>query len=148
MDRLTFVVIDDGLGRDMWMLEPRNISSVLRVSISGYLAVAFADALQYFWVEEMLYSYCVSLYVPSPTNTLLHKMLKNLANISSSKSTKMSIVLFYLRIFPSTVSTTFRKICWILVGLFIAMPTAFALATAFQCNPVSFSWTGWDGQHE
>ncbi|TKA77221.1 hypothetical protein B0A55_02576 [Friedmanniomyces simplex] len=104
---IAYIMIRAGLGRDMWMLEPENITSVLR----------------YFWIEEMLYSWAVQF-------------------------TKVSIVLFYLRIFSTSVSTRFRPICFKVIGLCIATATAFVLATAFQCSPVSYSWTLWDGQHE
>jgi hypothetical protein len=73
--------------------------------------------------EEVLYSWCVAF-------------------------TKISIVLFYLRIFSEQVSTTFRKICWALIGLFTATPIVFTIVLVNQCKPLSYSWLLWDGQHE
>lgn len=100
-------VIVDGLGKDMWMLEPENITSVLR----------------YFWVEEVLYNWCVTC-------------------------TKISIVLFYLRIFTEQVSSHFRTICWIFIGALTATAIVFTIVLLNQCRPLSYSWTLWDGQHE
>ena len=62
--------------------------------------------------------------------------------------TKVSIVLFYLRIFPETVSTRFRVLCYVVIGVCLSTAVAFSISTAVQCNPVSYSWTLWDGQHQ
>ncbi|KAH7024700.1 uncharacterized protein B0I36DRAFT_250182, partial [Microdochium trichocladiopsis] len=54
---------------------------------------------------------------------------------------KLSILFFFLRIFPDA---TFRRIIWItivVVGLFGA---AYVLAAMFQCWPISYNWTKWN----
>lgn len=58
---------------------------------------------------------------------------------------KLSILLFYLRIFPGTLirkliyGTIFvNAICWVV----------FVLLALFECRPISYSWTKWDGEHE
>ncbi|KAJ0109478.1 uncharacterized protein J7T55_000404 [Diaporthe amygdali] len=58
--------------------------------------------------------------------------------------TRVSIILFYLRIF--TVTETRRKIIWTLVGEII-ISLAFVLTIMFQCTPISYYWTKWDLQH-
>lgn len=58
---------------------------------------------------------------------------------------KISILFFYLRIFPGT---TFRKVVYgtlIFTGL---TSTVFVLATIFQCSPINYQWKQWDGEHE
>ncbi|KAK5174363.1 uncharacterized protein LTR77_001443 [Saxophila tyrrhenica] len=81
------------------------------------------DVLKYFWIGEMIYIFCVT-------------------------STRQSILLFYLRIFPSSVSSSFRRICLVTMGVFIVSPIVFLFTIIFQCNPVSYTWTRWDGVTE
>ena len=52
---------------------------------------------------------------------------------------RISILAFYLRIF---VSQTFRYQAWGLMALI-----TFALTFILQCNPLSFAWNRWDGEH-
>ncbi|KAH7155938.1 hypothetical protein EDB81DRAFT_840170 [Dactylonectria macrodidyma] len=58
---------------------------------------------------------------------------------------KISLLLFYLRIFPTR---SVRRILWGTVILNAAVGIAFFLAFAFQCHPVSYFWYQWDGEHE
>lgn len=56
---------------------------------------------------------------------------------------KMTLLFFYLNIFPGRA----RKLLWgtvILNGVFGA---TFILLAVFQCHPISYFWTGWDGEH-
>ncbi|KAF3032863.1 hypothetical protein E8E12_003003 [Didymella heteroderae] len=64
--------------------------------------------------------------------------------LASVALTKISILLFYLRIFPQR---SLRKIIWATIGLCIAYMIAFVTATAFQCIPVRIAWEHWDGEH-
>jgi hypothetical protein len=56
---------------------------------------------------------------------------------ASLTATKISILVFYLRVFPER---SFRKIIHIVIGICLAYGLAFVLATTFQCNPVAYSW--------
>lgn len=54
---------------------------------------------------------------------------------------KVSILAFYLRIFPDDL---IRKVIWgtiVVSGLFIVI---FDFITIFQCTPISFKWMGWN----
>ncbi|KAI7348839.1 hypothetical protein KC320_g6410 [Hortaea werneckii] len=62
--------------------------------------------------------------------------------------TKISILLLYLRIFPSTVSTWFRVTIWIVIGLCSAYCLAMWFSILFECDPIGYNWTRWDGEHE
>jgi fatty-acid desaturase len=64
--------------------------------------------------------------------------------LASVALTKISILLFYLRIFPQK---SLRKIIYFTIGLCIAYMIAFVLATALQCIPVRIAWEHWDGEH-
>ncbi|KAK1585038.1 CFEM domain-containing protein [Colletotrichum navitas] len=55
--------------------------------------------------------------------------------------TKISILLFYLKIFSKK---EIRLGCWVLIGLNIAYLIVFELTCIFQCSPVEGAWKGWD----
>ncbi|KAK4545780.1 hypothetical protein LTR36_002734 [Oleoguttula mirabilis] len=96
-----------GLGQDIWMLDPANITHVLFL----------------FWVQEFLYNGVIM-------------------------TTKISIVLLYLRIFPSVVSTWFRRACYLTIGLCVCYLISCDLSVVFECKPISLAWTGWDGEQK
>ncbi|KAK0637905.1 hypothetical protein DIS24_g10362 [Lasiodiplodia hormozganensis] len=58
--------------------------------------------------------------------------------------TKLSILFFYLRIFPDK---TFRKISYGVMGFCIAYLITFLIVSIFQCNPVKAAWLHWDGSY-
>ncbi|KAH6629844.1 hypothetical protein C7974DRAFT_359898 [Boeremia exigua] len=64
--------------------------------------------------------------------------------LASVALTKISILLFYLRIFPQK---SLRKKIYFTIGLCIAYIIAFVIATALQCLPIRFAWERWDGEH-
>ncbi|KAJ8111287.1 hypothetical protein OPT61_g6080 [Boeremia exigua] len=64
--------------------------------------------------------------------------------ISSIALTKISILLFYLRIFPRT---GLRKAIWVTIILCILYLFALCTSIALQCIPVRISWERWDGEH-
>lgn len=87
--------------------------------------------------------------------------------ISAISATKISILLFYseslhlwplpkvcadilveVRVFPPTVSTRFRMLCFAAIALLSVQIAVFVLLVAFECTPISFNWTMWDGQHQ
>ncbi|GKT48189.1 uncharacterized protein ColSpa_08370 [Colletotrichum spaethianum] len=57
--------------------------------------------------------------------------------------TKISILLFYLRIFPKR---DIRISCWVLIGLNVAYIIVFELISIFQCIPIEGAWRAWDGE--
>ncbi|KAH7124642.1 hypothetical protein EDB81DRAFT_664425 [Dactylonectria macrodidyma] len=57
---------------------------------------------------------------------------------------KMSLLFFYLRIFPGPP----QKLLWGTVIFNTIFGFIFVLLAAFQCTPVSYFWTRWDGEHE
>ncbi|KAH7112486.1 hypothetical protein B0J11DRAFT_185921 [Dendryphion nanum] len=58
--------------------------------------------------------------------------------------TKISFLFFCLRIFPRK---ELRTIIFALVGICFAYGIAFVVACLFNCSPVSYIWTNWDGEH-
>ncbi|KAI0905362.1 50S ribosomal protein L36e [Ustulina deusta] len=59
--------------------------------------------------------------------------------------TKISLLLFYLRVFPSP---EFHRVCYITMGVVVASGIAFTLTSIFYCTPISYVWTGWTGETE
>lgn len=59
--------------------------------------------------------------------------------------TKSSIVFMYMRIFPGKA---FRIVSWVTQAILFASLVTFVVADFLQCQPLSFFWTYWDGQHE
>ncbi|KAL3445017.1 hypothetical protein BJX65DRAFT_282564 [Aspergillus insuetus] len=76
--------------------------------------------LYLFYIQEIIYIFCVAL-------------------------TKICLLLFYLRIFPSS---RMRLLIKVSCAVTLAYCIAFMFALAFQCSPVSYNWNGWDGEHE
>ncbi|KAH8887875.1 hypothetical protein GQ53DRAFT_725610 [Thozetella sp. PMI_491] len=58
---------------------------------------------------------------------------------------KLSIILFYLRIFPDP---TVRRVLWGTLVLMIASAVTLVGLIAFQCMPIQYFWLQWDGEHE
>lgn len=57
---------------------------------------------------------------------------------------KMSMLFFYLKIFPER---TVRRMLWGTVIFNVCFGIFFVVLTTFQCQPVSYYWTKWDGEH-
>ncbi|KAH8890587.1 hypothetical protein GQ53DRAFT_721375 [Thozetella sp. PMI_491] len=58
---------------------------------------------------------------------------------------KMSLLLFFLRIFPTPLV---RRLLWGTVALNIMYGLTFIFIGIFQCRPISFYWDKWDGEHQ
>ena len=63
-------------------------------------------------------------------------------------ATKISIVLFYLRIFPSNTTRRFEYISWVIVIGLLGYLLSFWIYYAADCRPLSYFWNQWDGEHE
>lgn len=57
---------------------------------------------------------------------------------------KVSILLFYLRVFPQAA---FRRWVWTLTALNLAYSAAYAVAVVLQCRPLDGAWRAWDGEY-
>ncbi|SPJ88925.1 related to integral membrane protein PTH11 [Fusarium torulosum] len=58
---------------------------------------------------------------------------------------KMSLLFFYLRIFSFGLA---HKLLWGTIIFNALYGIIFVCLAAFQCNPISYFWTKWDGKHE
>lgn len=61
---------------------------------------------------------------------------------------KLSLLFFYLHIFSSHSGTRVRWIIWATILFNILFNIAFIILNIFQCSPISFYWTEWDGKHK
>lgn len=59
--------------------------------------------------------------------------------------TQLSFLAFYLRIFPSD---EFHRITYFLMGLSVCFGISNTFVIIFQCNPVSYFWSGWTGEYK
>jgi hypothetical protein len=57
---------------------------------------------------------------------------------------KLSLLFFYLRIFPSR---GIRRVLWVTVVVAALYGGLFVLIALTQCQPISYFWTNWDGVH-
>ncbi|KAF9699389.1 hypothetical protein EKO04_002689 [Ascochyta lentis] len=79
------------------------------------------------------------------TNVLHFYFAGEIFYVLSLGVSKISILCFYLRVFPNK---DFRRLIYGVMGLSMAYTVAFFFATTFQCTPVSHAWYQWDGLHQ
>ncbi|KAF5626076.1 integral membrane protein PTH11 [Fusarium sp. NRRL 52700] len=58
---------------------------------------------------------------------------------------KLSMLFFYLRIFPTQ---NVRRLLWGTVAFTVLFGLVFIFVAVFQCRPINYFWLKWDGQHE
>lgn len=79
------------------------------------------------------------------TNVLLYYYAGEIFYILSLGISKISILFFYLRVFPAK---ELRMQIYGLMALCAVYTIAFTIVTTIQCLPISYAWTQWDGLHE
>ncbi|OAA57322.1 Extracellular membrane protein, CFEM domain protein [Cordyceps fumosorosea ARSEF 2679] len=57
---------------------------------------------------------------------------------------KLSLLFFYIRIFPTRPVST---LLWSTVAFVATWGTVYEFLVIFQCTPISYFWTRWDGLH-
>jgi hypothetical protein len=63
--------------------------------------------------------------------------------ISHVATLKLSMLVFYLRIFPKK---NIRRVILAPIAVTVVYGILFMVLAVFQCSPLSFIWTGWDGE--
>ncbi|TEA17164.1 Satratoxin biosynthesis SC1 cluster protein 4 [Colletotrichum sidae] len=58
---------------------------------------------------------------------------------------KTNFLFFYLRLFANE---RFCKLTWAVIWVCVLSASSFFFATMFQCWPISYTWTRWDGEHQ
>ncbi|KAI0172174.1 hypothetical protein GGR52DRAFT_457642 [Hypoxylon sp. FL1284] len=84
-------------------------------------------------------------FVPhdSITEVLRLYYFDELIYITVLSLTKISILFFYLKVFPKR---WFRICAYGLIIINVVYAVAYVLLLVFQCNPISGAWTQWDGE--
>ncbi|KAK5049087.1 hypothetical protein LTR84_005510 [Exophiala bonariae] len=118
---LSVELAEHGFGTDLWTIPPESITKVLTVrGITPFMfGVSLLTTFQLYFADELLYITIISM-------------------------TKIAILCFYLRVFPEH---RFRVLVFCTMGATLAYMLAFLIVSAFQCWPVSYAWTHWDGEH-
>ncbi|KUJ13141.1 uncharacterized protein LY89DRAFT_591259, partial [Mollisia scopiformis] len=120
--------IDIGLGPDDWMIVAAqaayltDVGTGLTIAVQGFgehtfwLTIAeVSKALKFFYISELFYLLAITL-------------------------TKLSLLLFFRRIFPSS---NFRMMI-LAMGVFVVVSNfSLAMALCFQCIPFYGIWTNW-----
>ncbi|KAI2464576.1 hypothetical protein F4781DRAFT_425462 [Annulohypoxylon bovei var. microspora] len=65
--------------------------------------------------------------------------------ITALAMTKISILFFYLKVFPKR---SFRICAWSLICINLLYALTYDFLLIFQCNPISGAWQSWDGEFE
>ncbi|KAL2845944.1 hypothetical protein BJY01DRAFT_177308 [Aspergillus pseudoustus] len=65
--------------------------------------------------------------------------------VASIALTKISMLLLLLRLFPDE---NFRRATYIVLAFTICWGLGIFLANSFSCQPISYFWHMWDGEHE
>lgn len=58
---------------------------------------------------------------------------------------KLSLIFFYMRVFPSK---EVQRLLWGTNVFVVLWGTTFVTVAIFQCRPITYFWTKWDGFHE
>lgn len=120
--------LDVGLGCDDWVL------------IAAYFAYMTAVATSLGLVLNQFGEHTFWLTTGQVVRSLKFFFYTELFYMVSVTLTKLSLLLFFLRIFPSR---TLLKIAWAL-GIFIVLSNfCILIALAFQCVPFHGYWTNW-----
>lgn len=57
---------------------------------------------------------------------------------------KLAMLSFYLRVFSGNWT---RRLIWITIMINSLMGVVYVLLSVFQCQPISYFWNRWDGEH-
>lgn len=119
MGILEFFLSSDGFGKDIWTIPPSKIYRITQVSKTLFPARCVTYDSQFTWLTITFYVMTIVL-------------------------TKISFLCFCLRIFPNQ---SIRMGVYALLAISIAYGLTSTIVTLFNCLPVSYIWTSWDGQH-
>lgn len=133
-----------GLGTDDWTMIAAFFAYGAEVGTSlGMVLNGFGQHV--FWLSPYqiiisLKAYTTYPFTQTEANTIKFFYVAELFYIVSNTLTKLSLLLFFLRIFPNR---TFRHQVQI-VSLFVVLTgVALLIALTFQCTPVSGYWLNW-----
>ncbi|KAH6701254.1 hypothetical protein BKA61DRAFT_495406, partial [Leptodontidium sp. MPI-SDFR-AT-0119] len=109
---LVAAVSTDGLGLHVWDVEAENIATIIKVRLSTTQPTPILTANQLYWIMRQFY-------------VIVQVLLK------------VSILLFYLRVFPvrwMQIST------WLIIAYILLHGIAFFIPVIVQCRPIARLW--------
>ncbi|KXJ87478.1 hypothetical protein Micbo1qcDRAFT_124531, partial [Microdochium bolleyi] len=118
-----------GLGADDWVMVAVAVLCIPSTFLNSQLATFGAGKDVWTLTPAQITNFGVTLW----TVTLFY--------YATIALLKISILLFYLRIFPNP---NFRRIVWSTIVFAACYGLTFILAQSFQCWPVSYNWTQWN----
>ncbi|KAH7017952.1 uncharacterized protein B0I36DRAFT_227613, partial [Microdochium trichocladiopsis] len=122
-------VIRLGLGPDDW--------TIIAVAASCIPCTVINSRLAIFGIGRDIWT----LTPNDITQFGLHFWIITLLYFADMALLKLSILFFFLRIFPEL---QFRRKMWVTIVVVILYGVAFVLTALFQCWPISYNWTRWN----
>ncbi|KAI1338419.1 hypothetical protein F5Y15DRAFT_417064 [Xylariaceae sp. FL0016] len=77
------------------------------------------------------------------TRVVKYTWLSQIFYVPAIGLTKISVLLFFLRVFPGD---NFRRICLLTIAHCAAFTAAILFGTIFSCTPIEYTWLGWTGE--
>ncbi|KAL0938204.1 CFEM domain-containing protein [Colletotrichum truncatum] len=101
----------------------------------GHHIYQLSFGIDIWWADEATLTWALKqlFYIEAPIYLILLGL------------TKVSILCFYLRLFPYE---GFCRLCHILLVIVITTTTLWAVLAIVQCRPISYNWEGWKGDFE
>ena len=127
-------VIKADLGLDDWFVLAAIVSAAPSAYITAYRTSANGLG-QDIWTQTP----------KEITNSIMFFYVLAVMYFAQVMLVKLSITCFYMRIFPARET---QRLLWGTFAFTAVWGTAYTLTAIFQCRPVSYFWTHWDGLHE
>ncbi len=127
------LVISFDLGLDDWLALATLVSAIVSAAIAKFGTVPNGLGKDIWTLTPMqITNFGKFFYIMASLYYLQTTLLK------------LSFISFYIRIFPST--NTRRLLCGTF-GFTATWGLGFVVASIFQCQPMDYYWTKWDGMH-
>ncbi|KAK0610638.1 hypothetical protein B0T17DRAFT_593740 [Bombardia bombarda] len=101
-------------------------------------------------IKSVVYGYGMNIWLLPFDNvtTILQLFFANMLLYTATRFfIRASIILFYIRVFPSDQNKNLRSILYYTMIFNVAYNLGFFFAVLFQCTPIHFFWDQWDGEH-
>ncbi|KAF6806803.1 CFEM domain-containing protein [Colletotrichum sojae] len=120
-------------GLDDWVITVTYVLYIVWFSI-GHHIFQQAFGMDIWWTDPDTLTWALKLfYIDAPIYLVLLGL------------TKVSILCFYLRLFPYE---RFCRLCYVLLAIVITSTVAWVILAIVQCRPISYNWEGWKGDFE
>ncbi|OMP84241.1 hypothetical protein BK809_0000173, partial [Diplodia seriata] len=130
-----YFISEGGLQLDDWA----SIATAFSITLEGCAADAHRSVTKYGFGKDIW-----TLPFETITNGLWVFYIQEHLYVLCTALAKISLLLFYLRIFPDA---GFRKVVWGTLVFTLCFGTSGILVFAFQCTPINYAWHGWDDEH-